>query len=325
MAHPKSLSFAEIVQGRDSSVRITHDGLLYAVDLCMVVTGHNRDNAGKTLRRLSDEIFSSDKLSERNTGGSGGSKTKLVSFEHAIELIMVLPGNVAKESRTKFANIIRRYLAGDKSLIEEINANAASSSPIAQLARGGAPSAVEADSSLDGPNKKRRLDTDEAEYQMAMEERKLQISMLASEAQMKIADAQMKVLGVQKMLMESYALLCPNQVMDDRARLLFKDNLLNIASSSTTARAPLAIADAGAVNQNKPITISTLAAEMGYRFDNSQLQRIGKKVSAAYQAKYGEKPGKHEQLVGQASIMVCSYTERDRGMVEKAIVEFINE
>jgi hypothetical protein len=29
--------------------------------------------------------------------------------------------------------------------------------------------------------------------------------------------------------------------------------------------------------------------------------------------------------VGQASIMVCSYTERDRGMVEKAIVEFINE
>ena len=82
---------------------------------------------------------------------------------------------------------------------------------------------------------------------------------------------------------------------------------------------------APAVNQNKPITISVLAAELGYRFDGAQLQKIGRKVSAAYQLKYGEKPGKHEQLVGQASVHVCSYTERDRGLVERAIVDFINE
>jgi hypothetical protein len=139
----------------------------------------------------------------------------------------------------------------------------------------------------------------------------------------------MKVMGVQKMLMESYALLCPNQVMDDRARLLFKDNLLNIATSSTPARAPLALENgavgAQQVNLNKPITISTLAAELGYRFDNSALQKIGKKVASAYREKYGENPGKHEQLVGQASIAVNSYTERDRGLVERVIVDFINE
>jgi len=65
MACTKLFSFAEIVQGRDSSVRVTDDGLLYAVDLVMVVTGHNWDDAGKSLRRLSNQIFQSDKLSDR--------------------------------------------------------------------------------------------------------------------------------------------------------------------------------------------------------------------------------------------------------------------
>lgn len=48
---------------------------------------------------------------------------------------MVLPGRVAKETRTQFADIIKRYLAGDHSLITEIQANAQSSSPIARMAR----------------------------------------------------------------------------------------------------------------------------------------------------------------------------------------------
>ena len=60
-----SISFAEIVKGRDSTVRVTVDGLIYAVDLVMVVTGLSRDDAGKTLRRLSDDIFHSSNLTER--------------------------------------------------------------------------------------------------------------------------------------------------------------------------------------------------------------------------------------------------------------------
>jgi hypothetical protein len=47
MACSKMISFAEIVQGRDSSVRVTDDNLLYAVDLAMVGTGHSRDRAGQ--------------------------------------------------------------------------------------------------------------------------------------------------------------------------------------------------------------------------------------------------------------------------------------
>ncbi len=43
----KTLSFAELVRGRDASVRVTDDGYLYAVDLAMVVTAKDRDHAGQ--------------------------------------------------------------------------------------------------------------------------------------------------------------------------------------------------------------------------------------------------------------------------------------
>lgn len=44
---PKSFSFADIVHGRDASVRITDDRYFYAVDLVMVVNGLARDQAGE--------------------------------------------------------------------------------------------------------------------------------------------------------------------------------------------------------------------------------------------------------------------------------------
>jgi hypothetical protein len=49
---PSSISFAQLLQGRDVSVRVTSDGLIYAIDLVMVVTGLERDQAGLALRRV---------------------------------------------------------------------------------------------------------------------------------------------------------------------------------------------------------------------------------------------------------------------------------
>jgi hypothetical protein len=136
ITNKRLFSFAEIVQGRDASVRVTDDGLLYAADLVMVVTGNNRDYACHVLRDLDNEIFNPLKFSERQLSTRGGPKTKLVSFNDAIQLIMVLPGKNAKETRSQFADIIHRYIAGDRTLITEIDANARLSSPIEKLARG---------------------------------------------------------------------------------------------------------------------------------------------------------------------------------------------
>ena len=42
------MSFAEVVHGRDASVRITHDKLLHALDLVMVMTGKSKIMGKKT-------------------------------------------------------------------------------------------------------------------------------------------------------------------------------------------------------------------------------------------------------------------------------------
>ena len=283
-----------------------------------------------------------------------GPLTPAMTIGGLSSLLIIMGSKVAAEYRALVNEVFSRVKTGDTSLIEVIKMNAASNAPFQQLCRKSqalnpiASSAGQVSETSSEIVRKRQSDREDTLFDLDVAERKQKLAILvsesqnkAAEAQMKAADAQMKVMGVQKMLIESYALLCPNQVMDDRARLLFKDNFLNIATQSVPARGPqlaiasdpqLAIRDnsnnnnnAPAANVNKPITISTLAAELGYRFDAGQLQKIGKRVASAYREKYGECPGKHEQMVGQASILVNSYTERDRGLVEKVILEFINE
>ena len=112
---------------------MTSDNLLYAVDLCMVVSGKNNNDAAKDLRNIPINTFDPFKYVERQL--HRGHTTKLLSFQDAIQLIMVLPGKTAKETRQKFADIIHRFLAGDSSLIVEIQANAASDAAVQKMAR----------------------------------------------------------------------------------------------------------------------------------------------------------------------------------------------
>lgn len=287
-------SFAEIVKGGEQSVRITDDGLLYAVDYAMVMTGSNRDDAGKTLRRLSEEIFPSDKFSDRKLPGKGNAHTKLVTLQNAIELAMVLPGKVAKETRVKFTDIIRRYLAGDHSLITEIQQNAVSDSPIAQMAR----ASIETPDHAEVVSRKRQLEREDILFDLDVAERRQRL---------------------QRTLREEYAALCPDQVMDDRARLMFKDNILNLAlpSGSQSARLiengiPVPDGDA------RPMTAISLAAETGKRYTTKALQRIGVIMSNLYQRKYGMKAGQHEQYTDGAVRLVRSYTRKDKDMLLEA-------
>jgi hypothetical protein len=122
MACSKFFSFAEVVQGRDANVPLT-DNMLHAVKFVMVFSGKDRNNAGRDLRDLPDETFLSSNFVIRKLPGKGCGHTKLVSFEHAIELIMVLPGRTAKQVRKQFRHIIVRYLDGDRSMCREIEAN----------------------------------------------------------------------------------------------------------------------------------------------------------------------------------------------------------
>ena len=121
--------------------------MFVAVDLSIVVTGLSKGAAGQALRRLPEDIFPAEKFTVRTLPGSGNKDLRLVSFQDAIELIMVLPGKTAKKTRGQFADVIRRHLAGDKSLITEALDNAQSAAPIAQMAR----ASMLADAAPDAP------------------------------------------------------------------------------------------------------------------------------------------------------------------------------
>ena len=294
---PKYLSFEEIVHGRDASVRITDDGLLFVVDLVMVVTGKSRDDSSRVLRDLPEEIFQQVKFTCKSFPGKGNGRTKLVTFQDALELIMVLPGKIAKESRVQFAEIIKRYLAGDESLVKEIRANAESDSVISKLAR----------DSLDTDPvgtlaHKRKLE------QLEIEERMIAIEMRKTETQSKFIDMMVKTA-------ELYTNLCPNQALDDRGRILLKDCVLNSLTHSKM------LTNGGGATQNTPkfITISSVAAEMGYRFDAGVLIKIGRDVKREYEDIYDEEPPKHEQIVGGGVRQVCTYQDKDRELVADVI------
>ena len=101
----------------------------------MLVTSKSRADSSKVLRDLPEEFINGKKILVRSFPGTGNGRTKLISFKDALELVMVLPGKVAKEYRHKFADIIRAYLAGDSKLIDQIEANAVSTNPINRMAR----------------------------------------------------------------------------------------------------------------------------------------------------------------------------------------------
>ena len=291
MSSIKTLSFDEIIPG--NSVRVTSDGMIYAVDLTMVITGKNRDDAGMVLRRLPEEM--SDKLTEKKTGGQGNYRTKLVSFNDALELIMVLPGKMAKEMRSKFADIIKRYLAGDGALLKEVQANAKSSHPIAQMAR----------ESL-------AADVDPDEKVLETRKRKLEIDIMESKARF---EEESRTLQIQKERLEFIKSLSPSGVIDDQVRMMFKDGLMN-SLRNDAGQQP--ITDPSM----QPVCLSAVATKLGFIFDGDQLKEIGKNLKVAYVDVNGKLPGKHESIVNGDKRMVNLYTKKDMPIIEKIMRNF---
>jgi hypothetical protein len=67
--------------------------------------------------------------------GQGQKEQEVINIEGGILLICHLPGKQAKAMRLKAVKLLLRYFAGDQTLHTEIEANAASTSPVSVLAR----------------------------------------------------------------------------------------------------------------------------------------------------------------------------------------------
>lgn len=302
----KAISFAEIIHGRDSSMRVTHDGFIYAVDLVMVVTGLDRNHSGNALRRVIDRNLLSLNLSERNTGGKGNSNTKLINLKEALQLVMVLPGEMAKTVRVQISEIMTDFFKGEESIVDQVRANAASNSPICQLARACDP-----------------VEDHEARHKRIKRE-DLELSKLEQDMEEQRASTQEKRVKTFQSALALLTQLNPDwQKTDTRFRLQTEDMVKNIIMQPMT-RASLAITNHEGPEPLRPasLSISQLAQELGCkRLNHADLCRAGALAAKRYRVAHGIEPSKHRQWVDGAERVVNSYTEADRDLLTSVLTD----
>jgi hypothetical protein len=226
----------------------------------------------------------------------------------------VLPGKMAKEVRTKFSNILTRYMAGDASLVGEIVANAESTSPIAQMAR----AAVAEDSKK---RKANREDLEIAERMQALEERKL--AMFHVDESHRLENVAMK-----------------NKIQDDFAKTTLENivsrmnaverlaGLEGIEERDKVAYRALLNAGMSAPSDNNPIIATSIQEVVGAmnfkKVTLTDYQQIGRITSAKYLAAHGSRASQHRQIAADGSTYsVRDYYQEDVPMIQEAANEYM--
>ena len=252
----------------------------------------------QVIRRIPPDIFNPSKFIERQL--HPGFATKLLTFEDAIEFVMVLPGQTALAVRQQFARILRRYIAGDHSLINEIEANAESNSPLAQMARAAA--------------------TAEDTVLLGFKRRREELELFKLEEEIG-AMARTRLVNLKNDLQE---LADPTATkLDERTRLMFKDSYMNLlmAPSGASGQQPQ-ITNGAATSPNAPISISGVATSLGYKPTTNESKRIGIDIRNRYLRLHNKPPSKHDQLCDGRVTLVNSYTEQDRPLLTEALHAF---
>ena len=322
------IALDEILPG--SKVTVYPGQRVDAVELTMVSTGHDRHDSLQTLRRLSTENFEKKKLFLLKLPGKGNQKTYTIHFRDALELIMVLPGKFATETRKKFADIIIRYFAGDASLTPEIEANAASDHPVAQMAR-----ETLASERQDAEALKRSREQADIMFELEVQEKRERIKRLQIENEQKRYENQQLGLESLNHFKSFLSETVPGWESDKRLRLQLEDRAKNIVlNSGSTAVAPAGGAQPGAPagaplpasSSIQSLSISQVCQEMKLRPKTGDLVSIGKRVGQLYRERHNNQPPpKHRQWVDGAEREVNSYTEADRPVIEQACREWDNK
>jgi hypothetical protein len=274
----------------------------------------------QVILRIPDTVFDSSNFIERQLSKHGGHKTKLVSLRNAMQLVMVLPGKMAKETRAQFAGVIERYIAGDMSLLVEIEANASSTSPIAQMARRSLDCEDEDPLMVGFKRKREQLEL----LKMEQEIKTAIVNDRAKDADTRAKDADTRAKDQTRVLdaiAEIERLRDPGRCnLDERTRLMLQDSFQNSILTGNIAL----ISDSTNVKKsdpspNTPISIASVAKELGYKPTTTDAKRIGLDLRKRYIEKHGSPPTKHDQLCDGRVTQVNSYTEQDRSLMEEAL------
>ena len=96
-------------------------------------------------------------------------QTPVLTLQGLQRLLVILGGKVAAEFRQIVEGVFTRYMAGDRTMIQDINSNALSDAPIHQAYR----QALAQEPVLDAAGEKRKLERQDALFEREIQERKL--------------------------------------------------------------------------------------------------------------------------------------------------------
>jgi len=241
--------------------------------------------------------------------------TPVMTLRQLQRLLLKLENKVASDFRLIVEGVFTRYMAGDRSMLEEIQANAVSTAPIHQAYR----QALAQEPVVDSVGAKRQLDREQALLELEIQERKQALE--EKKARMPVELQQKSMQNVQMFagLMTS---LNPDWTSDARLRLQLEDSMKN---AFFTPVQPLITNGAAVVPLTRSIDVSTVGQDLGMNLRHGEKLAIGKLWKKRYFETYGEAPPLHDQFVGGVVCRVCSYTERDRAMGESVIREYFSK
>ena len=129
------------------------------------------DSAFKSELKYTMVFLKHEKLTLRNDKKTRNRKTPVMTLRGLQRLMMILGGNVAAEFRQIVEGVFSRYISGDLSMIQEIQAHAVSDAPIHQAYR----QALTQEPVVDTLGAKRQLEREDALFELEIQERNLAI------------------------------------------------------------------------------------------------------------------------------------------------------
>jgi hypothetical protein len=114
-----NLQFDGIFRGRESEIRITPDKMISVFDFIKVVGGQ-KDQYSTWNRLIIEHKQEIQAFCQDHQFQKGKKKTPVINVQGMVKLLFWLPGEMAKQFRSKSAETMIRYLGGDLTLIDEI-------------------------------------------------------------------------------------------------------------------------------------------------------------------------------------------------------------
>ena len=308
---PATIPFDEIVPG--ATVRFcVIDGLQYLSirDMIMHVCGKDQHDAARTWREMKPERVSEVGrcLSSFHFPGQGQSEQPVITFAGALKLIMFLPGEAAKTYRGIMSDILRRYYAGDASLMDDVITNHKSDSPVNEMAR--------ASLAADGGEQGGRVEDDMESRKRKREE----VELFKMEV-----DAQLALWHGKMAMIDKYKAMAVDKALDADTRDMFKKALRETVGSGQA----LAVCHEGREERDgepdtdvdtTDINVVDMADELGVELNKARLKRVDVVMLNHFLKKYKRCPERATVYRHGEDVELNLYYEADRGVMERALL-----